>query len=98
MGIKDQIDAFNRKVVKLSQEQVKAIGAEIHNQAVKMTPRDTGRLQNGWELDFAETTGGEVHAIIQNNVEYARYVEEGTDKKRPERMLARAIEHVSKVL
>jgi len=46
------------------------------------TPVDTGKLQNGWE-------GSIKHDAIEvtNSVEYASYVEFGTEKERPVGML-----------
>jgi hypothetical protein len=98
MGVQADIAAFNSKVGKLARQQVKVIGFHITNQAVQMTPVDTGRLRAGWITDTGDLPNGEVFVDIKNPVEYAIYVEEGTDKMRPVRMLGRAIENASKLL
>jgi len=93
MGVQADIDAFNAKVGKLARNQVRAIGLHINTQAVQMTPVDTGRLIEGWLSESGDLPSGEIYVDIKNPVEYARYVEEGTDKMTPRRMLGRAIEH-----
>lgn len=102
MGVQADIDAFNAKVGKLARNQVRAIGLHINTQATQMTPvgqypegsgRVGGRLRAGWIAEPGELPNGEVYVDIKNPVEYARYVEEGTDKMTPRRMLGRAIEH-----
>lgn len=93
MGVQADIDAFNAKVGKLARNQVRAIGLHINTQAVQMTPVDTGRLRAAWLTESGDLPDGEVYVDIKNPVEYARYVEEGTDKMAPRRMLGRAIEH-----
>lgn len=101
MGVQADIDAFNAKVGKLSRQKVRVIANTIHNNAVLMTPvgqypagsgRVGGRLRAGWLEEPVNLPDGEVFVDIKNPVEYAIYVEEGTDKMAPRRMLGRAIQ------
>jgi hypothetical protein len=56
------------------------------------TPVDTGRLQAGWEL---EVKGGEFE--VRNPVEYAGYVEYGTEHMAPRAMLATTLLEVDQI-
>ena len=98
MGVQADIDAFNAKVGKLTRQQTRAVGLHIESQAVLMTPVDTGRLRAGWLTESGDLPNGEVYVDIKNPVEYAMYVEEGTDRMAPRRMLGRAIENAKALL
>ena len=90
MSLSAAIDQFNKTATKLAETEFKVRVLRLQNDAVNNTPVDTGRLRAGWLGDFSRARG-ELSFLLQNPVEYAVHVEEGTDKMRPRRMLARAI-------
>ncbi len=98
MGVQAEIDAFNKKAAKLAGDQVRAIGFHINDRAAEMTPVISGRLKGGWLAEDGRSADGEVFVDIKNPVEYAVYVEEGTDRMTPRRMLSRAIAEAKAML
>lgn len=98
-NVETVIAAFNRRVTQeLMPNEVVRLGLDIENRAVRKTPVDTGRLRGAWSSDVMKLPGGEIAVRISNPTEYAIPVEQGTERQRPRRMLARSIAEVSKGL
>jgi hypothetical protein len=67
------------------QPQILEIATQIAADARASTPVTTGRLAGGWPGRDPGTT------LVVNDVEYARYVEYGTRRRRAVAMLGRAL-------
>jgi hypothetical protein len=69
-AVQKQYDAFIRKFLL-------EMGMRTIAQTKKLTPVDTGRLRNAWELSAVYSDGDELYVVIFNPVEYASFVEDG---------------------
>lgn len=67
-------DSINKKLKNLDDEFTKEFSKEFVQRVKRRTPVITGRLQAGWETKI---TPNEI--LIKNEVEYAGYVEDGTE-------------------
>ena len=67
---------------------LEAVGLEAEGDAKGLCPVDTGRLRNSITHTI---DGDEKVAIIGTNVEYARYVHEGTRKRKGQPFLRDAV-------
>jgi hypothetical protein len=69
-AVQKEYDAFIRKFLL-------EMGMRTLAQTKKLTPVDTGRLRNTWELSAVYRDGDELYVVIFNPVEYASFVEDG---------------------
>lgn len=92
MEVKIQTDN-TEEVLKVAREAVIAglvvIGIQANNYATLLCPVDTGRLRASISNDINEA---ELYAYIGTNVEYAKYVEEGTSRTAAQPFLKPAVE------
>jgi hypothetical protein len=70
------------------QPQILEIATQIAADARASTPVTTGRLAGGWHTAPGRDPGT---TLVVNDVEYARYVEYGTRRRRAVAMLGRAL-------
>ena len=49
MSFQSDVDKFNRKVTKLVGEEFQSICINLMNDAIRLTPVDTGRLRANWQ-------------------------------------------------
>lgn len=56
-------------------------GQEIVAKTKLRTPVDTGALQNAWQKSKAKKSGNDYYVQIENNQDYASYVEYGTTER-----------------
>lgn len=68
--VQKEYDSFIRKFLL-------EMGMRTLAQTKKLTPVDTGRLRNAWELSAVYRDGDELYVVIFNPVEYASFVEDG---------------------
>lgn len=61
---------------------IKLFAEEFEKRVKQRTPVRTGKLRNGWEI---EITKDKIN--IKNDVEYAQFVEDGTENMRGAHML-----------
>jgi len=76
-----QLGEFEQQFLKIFLERVK-----------DKTPVDTGKLQAGWQ---GAVESGSI--IVYNNVEYAEYVENGTENQAPVGMLATTLQEAPQI-
>ena len=81
-----RLDKIANSQVKLNRF-VAQHGEILRSEAVKNTPKDTGRLQGSWKRSRAAQSKCEVY----NNTEYAAHVEYGHRTRNGRKMLHRAI-------
>lgn len=67
---------------------LEAIGIEAESDAANLCPVDTGRLRNSITHVI---DGGELSTYIGTNVEYARYVHNGTSRQKAQPFLTDAV-------
>lgn len=67
---------------------LEAVGIEAESDAANLCPVDTGRLRNS--ITHA-IDGGELATYIGTNVEYARYVHNGTSRQKAQPFLTDAV-------
>jgi mevalonate kinase len=79
---------------KLTNKQTKKIvdqtAADVLRFAKTGTPRRTGKLVSGWRI-IKRGSGEKRKVFIENLVKYAIYVEHGTSKQAPRRMMLKAL-------
>lgn len=69
-GVQKDYDAFIRSFLT-------EMGMRAMAQTKKLTPVDTGRLRNAWELSDVYRKGDELYIVLFNPVEYASFIEDG---------------------
>lgn len=78
-GVNDRVFHNMRKRMDEFQEE---FAEEFLDRVEDRTPVDTGKLQNGWDIGTSGKT-----TIVGNDVDYASYVENGTEHMRGAHML-----------
>lgn len=68
------------------QKVVDKTGMEALRNAENLTPVKTGKLKSGWKI-ARKGKGGKRRTEISNNIPYAVFVENGTNKTSPRNML-----------
>jgi HK97 gp10 family phage protein len=95
MTIKMQVRGFEQipLVKDLLRQYIVAWAAIFKRRLQEKTPVDTGRLRRSWSVRSATTKG----INIGNETPYAIFVEEGTVKQAPVRMMERTIEEAEQI-
>lgn len=73
-----KLDLSNKRIADAVTESIKATSLKVSNVAKQIVPVDTGRLKSS--IQISNLT--KVSAEVGTNVEYAPYVEFGTNKQR----------------
>ena len=68
---------------------VEKTGLGIYTDAKRGTPKETGRLRNSWKKK-SRRKKKQFEYIVSNPVEYGIYIERGSRKSPPRRMLLKA--------
>ncbi len=74
MGNASVFQKITDRLVKVDDDFAQGFADEFEDRVKRRTPVRTGRLQSGWEADVSED-----EIVISNDVEYAGYVEDGTE-------------------
>ena len=78
-NIDEEIRKFEKQLEKEVNDMIYINGVQLFKKIIDRTPVVTGTLKDGWKFNSSKVDG--YTAIdITNDVEYAIYVEEGTDK------------------
>jgi hypothetical protein len=70
------------------------VADELLTRVKDRTPVKTGTARDGWEVTDLTTTGFK----IKNDVEYIGYLEDGTPKMRPVKMLATTLMEIDDII
>lgn len=81
-----RLDTMGGEVKRKKDRIVEETSKEVKRDAASLTPVRTGRARAGWRVQARKET-----ARIWNNVPYVRYLEYGTRRMRPRRMLRTAM-------
>lgn len=82
MWLDDDIKKMQDNLTK----QVDVYANTLLSKCKALTPVRSGKLRNGWSIK--KSSNG---YLIENDVEYAKYVNFGTDTKGPVNMVAKAL-------
>ena len=85
MSFSGQIAGFNKKAKKNALNVLIGTSFSLFASVVKLTPVDTGRLRNNWQITPNIAIGRKV--IISNNLPYAQVIEDGHSKQAPNGMV-----------
>jgi HK97 gp10 family phage protein len=84
----DNIDLIKKATEEAVKVALEAVGLQAENYAKRLCPVDTGNLRNSITHD---TDVGELCAYVGTNVEYAAYVEYGTQKTKAQPYIKPAV-------
>lgn len=82
MSFELDLNTFKNKLIKESEETIKRIGEDMFVMVKDLTPIDTGKAKAGWVK-----TEDKYFTVINNNVEYIVYLEEGSSTQAPRGMV-----------
>lgn len=87
--LRAKLRRIEQEVGRVARREVKRTALNVQRRARETVPVDTGRLRNSIAVEELE---GGLDAAIGTNVEYAPYVEFGTNRTRPKPYLLPAME------
>lgn len=88
-----QVDALRLYLDSRSRNLINLVKQKFMERVSRRTPVRTGALLLGWE------TRNKVDGFeVGNGVPYAKYVEEGTEKMAPRRMVASTVEEFDEIM
>lgn len=76
-GLTDKFKNLQKEHEAFLRSFLTEMGMRAMAQTKKLTPVDTGRLRNAWELSQVFRKGDELYIVLFNPVEYASFVEDG---------------------
>ncbi|MGI6756035.1 MAG: HK97-gp10 family putative phage morphogenesis protein [Atopobiaceae bacterium] len=89
----DNTELFSTELHGKLAAALEAVGLAAEGYAKRLCPVDTGRLRNSITH---VVNGSDSSVVIGTNVEYAKYVEEGTSRQKPQPYLTpAATEHIT---
>ena len=65
---------ITKRLTEMDDEFASEFGAIFEERVIQRTPVDTGRLRDGWGVFYTES-----EVTVENQVPYAKYVEQGGD-------------------
>lgn len=88
ISLTDNVDDFIRATKEQRARALEAVGMQAENYAKLLCPVDTGNLRNS----ITHEQGGEDFEVVGTNVEYAPYVEYGTQRMKAQPYIKPAVE------
>lgn len=93
-NVNDIFDDISMELTDYCTQLTEGVADEMLERIVRRTPVITGTLRDGWEV----TSQSKSSFVISNDVEYAGYVEYGTEKMEPRAMVRTTLEEIDSII
>jgi hypothetical protein len=92
MRIEVDNHSIEKALEEIATKEMQKIATDLYAGLIRVSPVDTGRLRNGWQLEL-----GDKECVVENNVEYTGWVmEDGTRHISAKHLITGEIQRVTK--